>query len=457
MLRVSAMGHAESFDTRDPFRPSPLLAALSLLLIWCAAQLRAEEPSRTEPARMEAAAAATAQEPERRSFVKRKLDSLLGIDDDRQQGQDPEGGLHWGPFYPSVGVVSTGSSVGPMVELWQRDLFDSSLDLHGAAAWSVRQYQYYAVRFGRLPRRDFGPPSLATGSDRFFPLTDIERLSGTENRWAAYTAFRYRDYPEEDFYGVGDASRAEDRADYRLRDRLVEVVTSYHFTPRVAVAGRVGLLQPEIGTGRDDSYPDLAAVFDDRTAPGLATVPDQWVSALGLLADLRDEPGNPHRGALFTLGVSRFDARGGAPFDFTRAAGDARVYLPLGTRRHVVAARSVLSVDRPDDGHRVPFFLQSALGGSRILRGHPSFRFRDEVLLALSAEYRFEVVKQVELALFYDAGQAVPGLDALSFSDLRTAWGGGIRLKSPRKVRLRFDVAKSREDVRYLVKLGPSF
>ena len=59
--------------------------------------------------------------------------------------------------------------------------------------------------------------------------------------------------------------------------------------------------------------------------------------------------------------------------------------------------------------------------------------------------------------MFYDAGQVAQERSGLSFGDLETGWGGGVRIKSARKVLFRFDVARSREDTRYLVKLGPSF
>ena len=130
---------------------------------------------------------------------------------------------------------------------------------------------------------------------------------------------------------------------------------------------------------------------------------------------------------------------------------------PHGVFSHVIAARAVTSVDRPDAGHRVPFFLQSSLGGSQLLRGYPAFRFRDEAVLAFAAEYRFEVVPRLELAAFVDAGQVAPDFSALSLSDLRTGWGVGARLKSTRRVLLRFDVARSSEATRYLIKLTPSF
>ena len=82
---------------------------------------------------------------------------------------------------------------------------------------------------------------------------------------------------------------------------------------------------------------------------------------------------------------------------------------------------------------------------------------RDDGLLMLAAEYRFEVVPKVELALLYDAGKVFPELGELDLQDLRRSYGVGIRLKSPRKVKLRLDVWRSPEGTRVRLKFGPSF
>jgi hypothetical protein len=363
----------------------------------------------------------------------------------------------FGPFYPSLTVLSAGAGIGPMLEIWQRDLAGSGLGVHAAAGYSIRQYQHYALRFGRLPRRESGPPSFSTSSDRFFPLNELERLSGVQSRFDLFAGYRYRDYTEEDFYGIGPGARLEDRADFRLRDHWVELVTALHLSPRFALTARAGLLRTSLGAGRDDAFRDLPSRFGELSAPGWRRSPEELVLTAGLLADLRDDRANPHAGALLIASLTRFEDRDGGRFEFTRAAGDVRLFLPLFSRRHVLATRAIASFDRPDAGGSVPFYLQSSLGGSHVLRGYPAFRFRDENVVAFSAEYRFEPFEKLELALFCDAGQVAVDTSELGIGEMRSGCGGGIRLKSTRRVVFRFDVAHSREATRYLFKLGPSF
>jgi hypothetical protein len=433
LAEAASMGLADSFDDRGPFRPPPLFSLLPLLALLWAASARSQtapgpgaaDPPPPEPARAEETAAS-----ER---------------------------MHWGPVYPSVAILSAGASVAPMLQLWERDLAGSGLDVQAAAAYSLRRYQLYALRVGRLPRRGAGPPSFSTSSDRLYPLSEMERMAGgSEERADVYLSYRHRHYPEEDFYGSGPDAREADRSDFRLRDHLVELVGAYHASPRLTLVARTGVLSTSLGGGRDGAVPDVHATFGEAGAPGLGLSPRQVILAGGLLADRRDDPRDPRRGGLLLAGFSRFEGEG-AGFDFTRLSADLRLYRALGSERHVLAARALGSFDRPDAGAQVPFYLQSSLGGSQVLRGYRAFRFRDERLVAFSVEYRFEAHPRVELAAFVDAGQVAPAGTGFRLGDPHAGWGVGLRVKSQRRVVLRLDVARSPETTRYLVKLGPAF
>ena len=96
--------------------------------------------------------------------------------------------------------------------------------------------------------------------------------------------------------------------------------------------------------------------------------------------------------------------------------------------------------DVPSDA-RLPFYLMRTLGGSHTLRGFDDFRFRDRHLLALQAEYRFEILTALDGAVFYDMGQVAPALEAFRLRDFERDWGVGLRLGSNGGVFLRLDVA----------------
>ena len=101
--------------------------------------------------------------------------------------------------------------------------------------------------------------------------------------------------------------------------------------------------------------------------------------------------------------------------------------------------------------------MQSTLGSNTFLGGYRSFRFRDDKLLALEAEYRFEMIPKLELAFIYETGKVFPTMSEFDLRNMRYSWGAGLRLKSPQKVHVRLDVLHSPEGTRVHVELGPSF
>jgi len=400
-----------------------------------------------------AAVAAPAQdEPpaaERRGIKEAARDLLK--DDESSDGR----GVHLGPFVPRVDVLSSGGGPAGVLHFWAPDIGGAAFDFHASAAYSTYKYQYYDLQLGLLPHVDKRLPRIDTGSNGLFPLADIEKTASAPG-FNVYASARYRDYPREDFYGIGPDTLKSNRSDYRLQDGLYEGVVRFRVA-RLSVLGRAGVLRTSILPGGDPNDPNVEATFFEAGAPGLVRAPDFTHVSAGAWLELRDVPGNPHRGASIGVAYSRFDERNGRAHDFNRLTLDAREYIRLGSNRHVVALRQTASLDRPDEDSTVPFYLRQTLGGGRLLRGYPSFRFRDNGLLYLASEYRFEIRPKVELALLYEAGKVFADAGGFDFQRLRGAYGAGIRLKSLRKVHLRLDVLRSAEGTRVQFKLGPSF
>jgi hypothetical protein len=386
----------------------------------------------------------------RPGLLKRKIRSFLN-DDDTGDGR----GVHLGPFYPRVEVVSSGAGPAPMLHFWAPNIGGTPIDIHASASYSIFRYQYYDLQVGLVPHEGERLPRVERGTSSFFPLADLEKTAAVPG-FNIYVAARYRDYPREDFYGVGFDSLRANHTGYRLQDGLYLGIVRFR-VGHLSLMGRVGLLKTDILPGTEAVLPDTDVLFDETTAPGLFRSPDIAQAAGAAWFEFRDVPGNPHKGVSLGISYSRFDDRNGNAFQFNRALVDAREYIRLGSNRHVIALRQVTSLDQPDSGSRVPFYLQPTLGGSTFLRGFNSFRFRDNKLLAFVGEYRFEVVPKVELALLYETAKVFPTMDEFDLSNLRQSYGAGIRLKSPRKVHVRLDVLRSSESTRVHIKLDPSF
>ncbi len=383
-------------------------------------------------------------------LLKRSVHSFLN-DDEAGAGRD----LHLGPFVPQVEMSSSGGGPAPILHFWAPNIGDTPLDVHASASYSRYRCQYYELQVGLVPHVGERLPRVERGTSGLFPLADLEKTAAAPG-FNIYASARYRDYTREDFYGLGPTSLQLDRTAYRLEDGLYEGIVRYRIGP-LSLMGRAGLLQTSIRPGSEAAFPSIGIGNDERTAPGIFSAPDFTHLSGGAWLELRDEPGNPHWGTALGVAFSRFDQRNGRAFQFNRITVDARQYIRLGTNRHVVALREVASLDKPDAGSGVPFYLQSSLGGGRLLRGYDAYRFRDDKLLALAAEYRFELRPKIELALLYEAGQVFRTLLEFRSRNLLHSWGAGIRIKSPRNVRLRLDVLRSPEGTQVHLELGPSF
>jgi Omp85 superfamily domain len=388
--------------------------------------------------------------PERQGFFKRTFHAIMNDD------KDPHArGFGWGPFEPRAEIVSSGAGPAPVLHLWAPNLVGSGLDFHAAGAYSIYSYQYYSAQLGRVPYVGRRLPRTGKGTTDLFPLADLEKTAAVPG-FHAYVSARYRDYPREDFYGVGPNSLPANRTDYRLKDELYEGVVQARMS-RLSLMGRAGLMRPRVRPGKDSSFPNTELSNTEETAPGLTATSDFTHLSAAAWLDLRDQPSNPQRGLSLGLAVSRFDDRQAAAYEFTRVVVDAREYIPLGSPRHVIALRQVAFLDTPDAGSEVPFYLQPNFGGSTFLRGFGATRFRDNKLLAVGAEYRLGLHKNIQFALIYEAGAVAPTMHEFNMNRLKHDYGAGIRLKTVKRIVARLDVLHSSERTRVDFKLGPSF
>jgi hypothetical protein len=246
---------------------------------------------------------------------------------------------------------------------------------------------------------------------------------------------RYFRFPAEDFYGVGPDTVQANRADFDLRQLTIGGEASFRPVPWLVVGGATDYFKPRAGPGGDNNFPNVG-----DEVPGLGDR-HAFVRLEGF-ADLRTaEPAfNPRRGGRYRAGLTRFADLTGRD-DFTRYEVDLQQYASILNERRVFVLRALGSfTDVPSDA-RLPFYLMRTLGGSHTLRGFPDFRFRDRHLLALQAEYRWEILTALDGVVFYDLGQVAPELEAFRLRDFERDYGVGLRLGSNGGVFLRLDVA----------------
>ena len=175
--------------------------------------------------------------------------------------------------------------------------------------------------------------------------------------------------------------------------------------PWLSVKTSAAWLTPRI-RGSRRSVPTLLEVFDESTAPGLTQQPDV-PQERGLRGSRlpRFNPTNPNgraprspplagasRGGRYQLTARLVPRpRAGPLFVSTDDASIFSSTSPLLHGHRVLSLRALAVLSDASNGHVVPFYLSPTLGGLNIGRGFPTFRFRDRNLLALQAEYRYQV------------------------------------------------------------------
>ncbi len=360
--------------------------------------------------------------------------------------------IRWKDFYPKIGNLSDGSGFALGLRHFKSRLTKANLSVQTSGAASFSSYRLASFEFGRFKQV---APFLFLGPNEFASPFKFGDERERESDLFLYFNLRYRYFPQETFFGIGP-DPLEEETSYLIEDAAYDVVAGYRHG-RFGVAGRAGYLQVNIGEGTDDDPLSLREAFDDLSAPGLDRQPDFLRGNAAVFFDFRDNPGNPHNGGVLGLVYTHFNDRGGSEFEFNRITLDARQYIPLGSRQRVLALRFFGSSDETEGASRVPFYLQRTLGGYETLRGFPQFQFRDERLLYLSAEYRWEAWPAVEFALFYDAGKVFPNTEDFDFENLEKSVGGGVRFKTSRRTFLRFDVGRGQGKTLIHFRFGPSF
>ncbi|MCH8060422.1 MAG: BamA/TamA family outer membrane protein [Proteobacteria bacterium] len=191
----------------------------------------------------------------------------------------------------------------------------------------------------------------------------------------------------------------------------------------------------------------VTPVFDPefRTDIGAYTIPME--------IDSRDHEQFPCVGWLVTAKTSLYRESAGSNFDAEIFKFSANHYWPM-REQDVLASRIVIKATSDN----VPFFLLSSFGGSTDLRGYPSGRYRDRMMVAMQTEFRWQVADRWIMTGFAGVGEV-----AESFSDFGRnflpAAGIGIRyvLSEKHRVGLSTDLAVGNDGVEFYFGVGEAF
>ena len=255
---------------------------------------------------------------------------------------------------------------------------------------------------------------------------------------------QYYEFPQEDFFGVGQDTQKSARTNYLLD--ATEAGGGVHWRPSMFdVGATASYFSPRVGQGTDSRFPSIEEHFSASTVPGIGTATDFLKVELAAAFDWRDLPLFPHSGGRYAVSAAKYDDRDLGRFDFHRVDVTLQQFVPLGNRYRRLALRAEGAFTDTDSGQTVPFYMQPTLGGAKDLRGFREFRFRDQNSVLLGAEYQWESWWAMDAALFVDAGTVAARRQQLSLGDMDVSYGVGLRFHSNKAFVGRLDLAFSRE------------
>ncbi len=153
------------------------------------------------------------------------------------------------------------------------------------------------------------------------------------------------------------------------------------------------------------------------------------------LYDSRDNILNSYKGLYLEVSAIYNQKEFGGNHYFNNYTIDLRDFINFGGRK-VLALQGLINYNTGD----VPFRQMACLGGDMIMRGYYFGRFRDKLMVAAQAEFRFPVWRFIGLTAFVSGGEVAPNFGGLNWPDLQYTVGLCLRIMINKSERLNMGI-----------------
>ena len=209
----------------------------------------------------------------------------------------------------------------------------------------------------------------------------------------------------------------------------------------------LGYLWSDVLTRPKLSFVDVLPDFDPVVEVEMAAllIPIEW--------DSRDHSLFPRDGWHIKSNATLYRESVGSDFDATTISLAVNRYIPM-RDTDVLAVRGYFRSVSGD----APFFLLSSFGGSTDLRGYPAGRYRDRMMYALQAEYRWQFHRRWILTGFAGFGEVASDWGEFG-NNLLPAVGTGIRfvLSQEHRMSLSADISKGQDGYEFYFGVNEAF
>ncbi|MBU1864033.1 MAG: BamA/TamA family outer membrane protein [Candidatus Omnitrophica bacterium] len=274
--------------------------------------------------------------------------------------------------------------------------------------------------------------------------------------------FRYRDNPQEDYFGEGPNLSIADGSSFQLEETSCSLALGHIFSEKLTaeIGGMFSYI--DISEARDNTKRSInqSSHLDGYSGSHMLAL------GCGIEHDTLDNSLDPKKGGYRRLKVSYYEGVDGDDFGYVKYRFDCAEYFPIGEYLKFLYWDSAigmrLSGEMNDDlnNDRIPFYDLATLGGGHSVRGYRYNRFFDENSLLYSLEYRYNIWSmknyKVDGTVFFDCGWIFDEFSDFEFSKYKEGYGVGWRLIVPRFT-IAFEAAHSDEGTEFYVKMRPLF
>jgi hypothetical protein len=389
------------------------LAAVALIGLVSAGSARGQD---AEPAQGDVTTRAAAIEQEEQAKAERLVPAAPGKAEaavTRVSDAFLSGNFHWHAFWTNAysgGGFTLGAGYLTYVSSY------NLLDMRGSITFSG---------YKRI-ESEFIAPALFSGRGQ------LHVLGG----WREATAVN--------FFGLGNGTHQDNLANYGFTQPYASANLNLWPVRRLLVMGagaEVSQWRQGAGSG---SSPSIEQKYSADTLPGLGAQPVYFHTQATVALDSRSSPGYTRRGGYYGVTVHDYADKDGA-FGFNQIDYTAIQHFPILREAWVLAFRGYAQTTFDKSGQTIPFFMMPSFSGGSDLRAYASWRLRDLNSLLLQGEWRAEVNRFVELALFYDAAKVAATRAGLDLKGMWSDYGIGFRFHGPISTPLRIELATGRE------------
>ena len=265
-----------------------------------------------------------------------------------------------------------------------------------------------------------------------YSLWDMRKLYAAfhygrpDERWGFHGNANYRLRPNESHYGLGNYSVRSNKSIWLQEQGRVDLTVKYG-TPRHQLQWFTGWQSVSARRGWNGS-PGVLDVLPLEQAPGM--LDESQVLAFGPGIDLAqvDNLINPTLGIHARANLTQVNELDG-DFNYQRAHLEGRAYVPVFSRRRVLAFRAFHQWINPDADEVVPFYLLPDPTNPFHLAAYSAHRFRDNHLAVGRGEYRWLIWEDRLWAVaIAEIAQVASSADQLRIADVHESYGAGLRL-----------------------------